>query len=490
LGEKYLAAGLLGQMVANATGFSIVMGLGTALDTLCPQAFGAKEYKLVGVYLQRAILILTLSLFPIFFFWCFTEKILITFGNIDQEAAHLSQLWVYCLMVGIWPLSVFDAFRKFLLAQKITIPQTITTVFCALIHIPISYVCIHVIGWGFIGAAIAYNITSWLHLFVLFISYLVYLRYLKSQSSGYCNPNEPQKKIQDDEKKGNLDYLKTWPTPDISNILSLTGLRDYLRLAIPASMALLLEWGTFEVNALIVARSINTTHADFNSTYDGNFTSNTVPISSHAVLANTTTIWWMIVAGLASGLTTSLGNALGEGDVKSAKLFLALSFSMAFIFAVVNAGLAVGYRHLWAALWTNDAAVRETVANCMWILWWFAVWDTLKTVAIGALRGFGRFNATILTNTISCVFVGWPLAWVFAIVLQKSVFGVWAGAGFAWLVAIIIYSGIICRIDWDEEVKVSQERTAEGVKTMDAKADLGLLMEDIEDPESLSDFSD
>ncbi len=62
LGTQYLAAISLATMTANITGFSIGQGLGTALDTLCAQAFtGSDDKHALGKHLQRGV-----SLFGIY----------------------------------------------------------------------------------------------------------------------------------------------------------------------------------------------------------------------------------------------------------------------------------------------------------------------------------------------------------------------------------------------------------------------------------------
>lgn len=55
---------------------SIGVGITQALDTFCTQAFGAKQYKLVGLHCQRAMAISTVACVPIIIIWCFTEPIL------------------------------------------------------------------------------------------------------------------------------------------------------------------------------------------------------------------------------------------------------------------------------------------------------------------------------------------------------------------------------------------------------------------------------
>jgi MATE family multidrug resistance protein len=70
IGKEELAAVSLATLTANVTGWSVFQGLASALDTLCPQAYGAGLPKMVGLYTQRmAILLFCVSL-PISLFWC------------------------------------------------------------------------------------------------------------------------------------------------------------------------------------------------------------------------------------------------------------------------------------------------------------------------------------------------------------------------------------------------------------------------------------
>ncbi|CAO2187226.1 unnamed protein product [Urochloa humidicola] len=53
LGKLNLAGASLAIAITSATGRNIIIGMSTALDTLCGQAFGAGQYHLLGIYKQR-----------------------------------------------------------------------------------------------------------------------------------------------------------------------------------------------------------------------------------------------------------------------------------------------------------------------------------------------------------------------------------------------------------------------------------------------------
>ena len=58
--ELSLSAYGLANVVCNVTGHCLLWGIGGGLDTIASQAWGAKEYKALGLSCQRVLLVLTL----------------------------------------------------------------------------------------------------------------------------------------------------------------------------------------------------------------------------------------------------------------------------------------------------------------------------------------------------------------------------------------------------------------------------------------------
>ncbi|CAJ1953415.1 unnamed protein product, partial [Sphenostylis stenocarpa] len=53
LGEEGLARGSLSIGFANIIGYSVISGLAMGMEPICGQAYGAKQWKLLGLTLQR-----------------------------------------------------------------------------------------------------------------------------------------------------------------------------------------------------------------------------------------------------------------------------------------------------------------------------------------------------------------------------------------------------------------------------------------------------
>ncbi len=173
LGSMFLDAIALGNMFANFTGYSIGFGMLSALDTLCSQAFGAKQYLLCGRQTQRAIVILTLMCIPISVVWLQTEASLVLIG-MDPDISRLAGDFTVLQIAGMWPAFVSGALRKFLLAQQIVWPTVVSACMSSLLNLLACYIFIFPLNLGFRGAAYAAVCANWASLLTLVA--LTYLR--------------------------------------------------------------------------------------------------------------------------------------------------------------------------------------------------------------------------------------------------------------------------------------------------------------------------
>lgn len=152
LDTKYIAAISLASMTANITGFSIGYGLATALDTLCSQAFtGSTDKSSLGKHLQRGFVVMTVSCIPILFLWTYTREILVALGQ-DVEIARLSGIFMYYLMLGLWPQMIYTCLMRYLQAQTIMKASLIITMMSVPLNIFLQVMLVHGInGFGQIG---------------------------------------------------------------------------------------------------------------------------------------------------------------------------------------------------------------------------------------------------------------------------------------------------------------------------------------------------
>ncbi|GMN32511.1 hypothetical protein TIFTF001_003694 [Ficus carica] len=105
LGELQLAGGALGFTFANVTGFSVLSGLCGAMEPICGQAYGAKNFKLLHKTLLMVTILLLLVTVPISFLWLHVDKVLIRFGQ-QEDISTVAKNSALALAFHV-PINIF-----------------------------------------------------------------------------------------------------------------------------------------------------------------------------------------------------------------------------------------------------------------------------------------------------------------------------------------------------------------------------------------------
>ncbi|CAH0480713.1 unnamed protein product [Peronospora belbahrii] len=144
------------------------------MNSLCLQAFGAKNYHLLGQYVLLTSLVLTLACVPIALLWWNLGNILLAAGVTDRVAALAG---VYCRfsLLWLWPRSMFQVLSCFYQAQQIVQPTAVSNVLAVMLNIFLVVGLTHgrfrLPELGFIGCPIGTAVA----LFLRLVGYVVYM---------------------------------------------------------------------------------------------------------------------------------------------------------------------------------------------------------------------------------------------------------------------------------------------------------------------------
>lgn len=136
---KYLTtddfdAVVLGTLTTNLTGFSIIIGMVSSMDTLCSQAYGAKNWFHFSISVQRAIIVTSCIMVPISILWYFMGDILLFFHQ-PKEAALKAGIFCQLYIFMLPAYSGFEIVRRFLSCQEIVQPILIIgLIVCGVFH--------------------------------------------------------------------------------------------------------------------------------------------------------------------------------------------------------------------------------------------------------------------------------------------------------------------------------------------------------------------
>ncbi|KAM5575537.1 hypothetical protein ABKV19_014478 [Rosa sericea] len=168
LGELSLAGASMATSFASVTGLSLILGMYSTLDTFCGQSFGAKQYRMLGIHMQRAMLILLLVSIPLAIIWANAGNILQCLGQdpeISSAAGDYARLMIPC----IFAYAILQCHARFLQTQSNVIPMIASTGTATLLHLLTCWVMVYKTSLGYRGAAVANAITYWINALFLFI---------------------------------------------------------------------------------------------------------------------------------------------------------------------------------------------------------------------------------------------------------------------------------------------------------------------------------
>lgn len=136
------------------------LGMASALETLCGQAYGGQKYTMLGIYLQRSWIVLyavTILLSPIYFY---TAPILKLLGLPDDIVTEVGSVTPWLLPLHFsFPFQF--SIQKFLQCQLKTYVIAYSAALGFLFHIFICWLLIYKLDLGIIGAACTLNFSWW-----------------------------------------------------------------------------------------------------------------------------------------------------------------------------------------------------------------------------------------------------------------------------------------------------------------------------------------
>ena len=198
----------------NVLCLSLLVGLNNAIPVLVAISHGAKDLHNCEVILSRGRLLCTLLFIPVIFLMLQCENILLLISIDEQVAAH-AQTFTYCLIPAKFFYLQFDCYRHYFNA---TGQSHITLLaFCATIPLHFYWCHLFVNLWEYDikGAALAMCITS-------LLNFLIMLIYAARYSTLFVCRKQ---------------------------VYSITGVKEYLKIAVPSMLMLCLEWWAYEILA-------------------------------------------------------------------------------------------------------------------------------------------------------------------------------------------------------------------------------------------------
>lgn len=406
LGKEELAAVSMASMTSTIV-LAIFEGISTSLDTLCPQAYGAGQYKYVGVHTQRCSLFSLVLFIPAALFWYFSGFFL-SFIIQDEEVIMLTQKFLRILIFAGPPYILFENGKRFLQAQGIFDAGTYILFITAPLNIFLNWLLVYSapFGLGYVGAPIASVINFWMML-ILLVLYVIFI-----DGSECWN-------------EFTMEVFDHW--------------YDLSKLAIPGIIMLLAESLAYEILTLFASKF------------------GTSALATQSALSSIVSLLYMIPFALSVASSTRIANYVGGKNIIGGKLAINLGFASSIMVASINSMIVFfGSKHL-ATLFTDDEEVISMFVNLCPLISIFVMLDSLACVASGILRALAMQMIGGTLSLIGYYIIAIPLALFLSFKLNMQLIGLWLGNGAGLFLICITEIIIIYKVDWNVVLKRAKQ---------------------------------
>lgn len=410
LGELALAGGSLAMGFANITGYSILSGLAIGMEPICGQAFGAKRFTLLGLCLQRTILLLLFTSLPISLLWLYMKRILLLFGQ-DEAIASQAQLFLLYSIPDLLTQSLLHPLRIYLRSQSITLPLTLSAIFSILLHLPINYFLVSHLNLGIKGVALSGVWTNF-NLVAFLILYIILSNTHKKTWGGFSK-----------------ECFTEW--------------KSLLNMAIPSCISVCLEWWWYEIMTLLCGYLLNPK----------------ATVASMGILIQTTSLLYIFPSSISFSVSTRVGNKLGAQRPSKAKLSAIVGLCCSFILGLSALAFSVMVRNVWATMFTKDKEIISLTSMVLPIIGLCELGNCPQTTGCGVLRGIARPKVGANINLGCFYLVGMPIAIWLAFFAEFDFEGLWLGLLAAQGSCAVTMLVVLGRTDWESEAQRARKLT-------------------------------
>ncbi|XP_021719696.1 protein DETOXIFICATION 40-like isoform X1 [Chenopodium quinoa] len=415
LGNLELAATSLGNNGVQLLAYGLMLGMGSAVETLCGQAYGANKHDMLGVYMQRSTVLLMATGIPLMIVYLFSKDILLLLGE-PENIASAAAIFIYGLIPQIFAYACNFPIQKFLQSQSVVFPSAYISAAALVAHIGLTWVAVYKLGWGLLGAGLVLSFSWWIIVVAQFV-YIVVSSRFKYTWTGF-------------------------------SLAAFSGLYEFFKLSAASAVMLCLETWYFQILVLIAGLLDNAQLA----------------LDSLSVSMTISGWVFMISVGFNAAASVRVSNELGAKHPKSASFSVVAVTTISFLIALIFAILVLIFRYQLSYIFTGGTEVSEAVADLSPFLAISILLNGVQPVLSGVAVGCGWQSFVAYVNVACYYVVGIPVGVLLGFYFKLGVKGIWGGMIGGTVIQTLILLWVTYRTDWEKEV----EKAAERLDTWDA----------------------
>ncbi|XP_006852295.2 protein DETOXIFICATION 29 isoform X1 [Amborella trichopoda] len=408
VGTLELAAVSMENSVIAGFSLGLLLGMGSALETLCGQAYGAGQLDMLGIYMQRSWVILLTTALILSIFYVFATPFLILIGQ-DHSIAHATGLFSLYMIPQLFAYAVYFPIQKFLQAQSKMMSMAVIASIALLLHIFFSWLVMIKLNWGMVGAAVVLNGSWWF----IVVAQLVYI------FSGSCG--------------------RAWSGFSWKAFQNLWG---FFRLSLASAVMLCLDMWYFMVLIL----------------FAGYLKNPEVSVDGLSICMNILGWTMMVAFGFNAATSVRVSNELGAGHPRAAKFSVVVVVTTSFMLGFVLSMILLAKKNDWPKAFTSSATVKKLVSELNPLLCISIIANNIQPVLSGVATGAG-WQALVAYVNIGCYYIfGVPLGLLLGYKLDFGVKGIWSGMLAGTVVQTLVLIWMTYRTNWNKEASIAGDR--------------------------------
>jgi MATE family multidrug resistance protein len=373
----------------------LVAGTLMAITPVVAQLLGARNFEEIGINARQGLWLSQMLAIPLFFLLR-NLGFVMTWIEVTPVIIPTALGYLDALSWGVFPLSAYMALRFFNEGLSVTRPGMYFAAIGVIINIAANYVLMYgKFGFPAMGA-VGCGYATALVVTVMFFCMLI-----------FTYRHQPFKRFEIFSKARRPDW--SW-------------LKEILRIGVPIGLSSTMEVTMFAVVSLLMGSL------------------SAIAVAGHQIAINFSAMTFMVPFGLATAITTRVGNAAGKQKIGEARKRGLVGILLSVGFMSCTAVVMVAIPDLITGIYTDDVAVQNVAISLLYIAAIFQISDGLQVSSYGALRGLKDTKIPMVVNFVAYWVIGLPLGYYLGIIRGVGPQGLWMGLIAGLSVAAVLHN--------------------------------------------------
>ncbi|KAK6919769.1 Multi antimicrobial extrusion protein [Dillenia turbinata] len=409
LGALELAGASIASVGIQGLAYGIMLGMASAVQTVCGQAYGANKLSAMGIICLRAIILhLGAAVLLTFIYW-YSGPILHAIGQ-SESISEQGQIFARGLIPQLYAFAINCPMQRFLQAQNIVNPLAYIAVGVFLFHTLCTYIVVYVLDYGLLGAALMLSFSWWILVFITG-AYILLTPRCKETWTGF-------------------------------SLKAFQGIWPYFKLTVASAVMLCLEiW--YNQGLVLIS---------------GLLPNPTVSLDSISICMNYLNWDMQFMLGLAAAASVRVSNELGAGHPMVAKFSVFVVNGTSILISIVFSAIVLIFKVGLSELFTSDEEVIEAVSNLTPLLAISVFLNGIQPILSGVAIGSGWQGIVAYVNLFTYYIIGLPIGCVLGFKTSLGVAGIWWGMIIGVLLQTVTLIILTARTNWNAEVEKAVDR--------------------------------